>query len=37
LPGTGRSHPEQSQGGSGGVLFALVVVGLIIAAIALFA
>ena len=37
LPGTGRSYTEQSHGGSGGVLFALVVIGLIIAAIALFA
>jgi hypothetical protein len=36
LPGTGRSYTEQSHSGSGGVWFALVLVGLIIAAIALF-
>jgi Protein of unknown function (DUF4236) len=37
LPGTGRSYVEQSHGGSGGVVFALVIIGLVIAAIAVFA
>ena len=35
LRGTGLSYMEHSHDGSGGVLFALVIVGLIIAAIAL--